>query len=149
MKRLAALVVAFTCLAALTVAGTVGASPRSRPLGFGHNQIRNGKIKVGNTWTFYEYDGVATGTCEVLTFESGGVFTSDKDGTGSWSGNIKLVFPRSSVHFFGADYKGKYYSQHLPGTSLPGYDGAASVLGFPVQLYILLSGNDPLGVGGC
>jgi hypothetical protein len=164
MRRLALLAAAFTAVATLTLVGSASASNRAaRHIGthagpstfLVQHPVKNTTITAGSTFTLYFYDPFYSTTtfCEVLSFGSGHIFTSDLGDVGKWKGQVSLTFTGTSGVFGpGWKYKGTwqsagFFSGMNEGVITPpasAGDGSA-----PWGPFVLDQGTDPLGEGGC
>jgi hypothetical protein len=164
MRRLVLTGVAVTVVATLTIVGSASASSlradragtqamASAPVA--PRPDKSSAIVAGSTWTLYFYDIFVGGYpfCEVLSFGTSHIFTSDFNDAGKWTGNIALKYSGSAGVFGNRwKYKGKLqtagtFAGDYTGLMTPAADqGYGSTTFGP---FVLAEGNDPLDVGTC
>jgi hypothetical protein len=150
MRRIILSIVALACFGAFTfaVAGASAATPKVKPAT---------KVKAGSTWTFYDVDGnlgstnpgggVYTGVCQILSFESGGSYTSDKDAGGTYSETATTISLKFADSYGG--YAGTYGSVLTNSGTTKGFEGAETVFNLGYSLDYLIKGDDPEDLGTC
>jgi hypothetical protein len=153
MKRKALAAVAVVALTTLGMTGTALASANvpATVRGARAPQIHRGgapRITPGSVWTYYDFSvPPALVPCEVLTFASGGVFSSDRGDTGTWTSTAttaKIVF-QNGAFLSPATFTGQWTSgtHNFTGTLKEKSNGL--VIG-PEGLFRT---SDPLGYGTC
>ena len=150
MKRTVLSLVAATTLAAtgagLVISPLASASSHGGPIAESHGAVAPAVVTVGSQWTLYQYYGLSAVVCQVLTFDSHGIFTDDQSDVGKW----KSSTTKTTLTYTGTSGMGSGKLSTVWTNADNNYSGTfAQTGGNTYGPYALVSGVDPFGKGSC